>query len=269
MSKICIDDLEIVYSALKDDVLQPTKVPYHLKLLVSFILLRLYGLRAKEAATLEVEEVTFCEYDRGPDKGKKYCQLKMDFDKTHKLKFDSGGIPENYGKLKIRDNPEDVVFNAYYFMELYYGKLKVGSHTRRFMRRPIGRSNFDPLEECTWFNNLIVSQQAVCDTYRDLADIIGEGCIEFGKVTGHGGRACLVTYSLANGVTSMAVMQQTRHLNERGLQPYKRVDPYTETVFQNVLDSVFLKDGKEKKKLDSKLMKVKDCGVKKNDEDDC
>ena len=81
MSRICIDDLEIVYSGLKEESLQPKKDPHHLKLLVSFILLRLYGLGAQEAATLEVDEVTFCVYDRGPDRGKMYCQLKMDFDK--------------------------------------------------------------------------------------------------------------------------------------------------------------------------------------------
>ena len=265
MSRICIDDLEIVYSGLKDGALQPKENPFHLKLLVSFILLRLYGLRAQEAAILEVEEVSFCAYDRGPDKGKMYCQLKMDFDKTHKLKFDSGGIPENYGKLKIRDNPEDDVFNAYYFMKLYYGKLKIGSRTRRFLRRPIGRATFNPSEESTWYNNLVVSQQAVSDTYKNMAPIIGKGCSEFALVTGHGGRACLVTYSLGNGVTSRAVMQQTRHMNESGLQPYKRVDPYTDAVFQDVLDGVFLKDGDAKKKLNSKLMVMKDCERKESE----
>ena len=98
---------------------------------MSFILLRLYGLRAQEAATLEVDEVTFCSYDRGPDKGKMYCQLKMDFDKNHKLKFDSGGIPENYSKLKIRNNPEDEVLNflqssSFGLFTLLHRKLRVG-----------------------------------------------------------------------------------------------------------------------------------------------
>ena len=99
------------------------------------------------------------------------------------------------------------------------------------------------------------------DTYKQIAPIIGKGCKEFAQVTRHGGRACLVTYSLGNGVTAMAVMQQTRYMNESGLQSYKRVDPYTDAVFQDVLDGVFLKDGKAKMKSGSKLKGgKKECG---------
>ena len=173
MSAICINDLEIVYSALQDKRLQPTVNPYHLKLIISFILLRLYGLRAKEACNLEVDEVSFETYDFGPDRGKRFCQLKMDFDKTHKLKFDSPGIPKGYGKLKLRDNPEDEVFNAFYFMEFYCCKLNDGSRTRRFIRRPIGRANFDASVESVWFNNLVSSQNAITNTYRELEPLIG------------------------------------------------------------------------------------------------
>ena len=32
-------------------------------------------------------------------------------------------IPKNYGKYKLRDNPDDKVFNAYEFMRLYISKL--------------------------------------------------------------------------------------------------------------------------------------------------
>ena len=249
MSNICMNDVEIVYSALKDRKLVPREDPYHLKLLISFILLRLYGLRASEASNLEVEEVSFETYDHGPDRGRKFCQLKMDFDKTHKLKFDSPGIPKGYGKLKLRDNHEDGVFNAYYFMEFYVEKLKVDSRTRRFLRRPIGRANFDASVELVWYNSLVVSKEAVTNTYRELEPLIGEDAAEFKEITAHGGRACLVTYSLAHGVTTRALMQQTRHMNESGLTPYKRVDHCTEAVFQTVLDGVFPKgcEGNEKK----------------------
>ena len=248
MSAICINDLEIVYMAIQEKKLQPKVDPYHLKLLISFILLRLYGLRAEEAANLEVDEVSFETYDAGPDKGKRFCQLKMDFDKTHKLKFGTPGIPENYGKLKIRDNPEDGVMNAFYFMEYYCGKLKGDVRTRRFLRRPIKRANFVPSQELVWFNSLVTSQKAVSNTYRELAPIIGDAATEFEDITAHGGRACLVTYSLAHGVTARAVMQQTRHMNESGLIPYKRVDPCTQAVFQNVLDGVFAKEGESEEK---------------------
>ena len=262
MSAICINDLEIMFSALKDNVLQPTENAYHLKLVICFILLRLYGLRAQEACNLEVNEVSFEVYDHGPDRGKKFCQLKMDFDKTHKLKFDSSGVPKDYGKLKVRDNPEDDVFNAYYFMKFYCDKVNAGSRTRRFVRRPIGRANFDESVELVWYNSLVVSKEAITNTYRDLEAVIGAPAVEFKDVTAHGGRACLVTYALAHGVTTRAVMQQTRHMNESGLTPYKRVDPCTEAVFQNVLDGVFPKQmqGKEKKacgKMDDEKRNVK------------
>ena len=249
MSNICINDVEIVYSALAERKLVPRENPYHLKLLISFILLRLYGLRASEVSNLEVDEVSFETYDHGPDRGKKFCQLKMDFDKTHKLKFGTGGIPKGYGKLKIRNNEEDGVFNAYYFMEFYFGKLQVGSRTRRFLRRPIGRANFEASSESVWYNCLVVSKEAVTNTYRELQTVIGEPAATFREITAHGGRACLVTYSLAHGVTTRALMQQTRHMNESGLIPYKRVDHCTAAVFQDVLDGVFPKgiDGMEKK----------------------
>ena len=248
MSEICINDLEIVYSALQDKRLCPIENPYHLKLIICFILLRLYGLRAKEACNLEMDEVSFETYDSGPDRGKRFCQLKMDFDKTHKLKFDSPGIPKGYGKLKLRDNPEDDVFNAYHFMEYYCSKVNVGARTRRFVRRPIGRADFDASEETVWFNSLVASKNAITNTYRELEPIIGAEAVEFKDITAHGGRACLVTYSLAHGVTSRAVMQQTRHMNESGLIPYKRMDPCTEAVFQDVVDGVFAKDGEGREK---------------------
>ena len=261
MSAICINDLEIVYTAIQEKKLQPKVYPYHLKLLTSFILLRLYGLRAEEAANLEVDEVSFERYDAGPDKGKRFCQLKMDFDKTHKLKFDSPGISENYGKLKLRDNPEDGVLNAFYFMEYYCSKLKSDVRMRRFLRRPIKRANFDASQELVWFNSLVTSQKAVSNTYRELAPIIGDTAAEFLDITAHGGRACLVTYSLAHGVTARVVMQQTRHMNESGLFPYKRVDPCTQAVFQNLLDGVFAKEGESEEK---KVVVEKDDGKRKS-----
>ena len=132
MSPISINDLEIVYCALQDKRLQPTENPYHLKLVICFILLRLYGLRAQEACNLEVDEVSFETYKFGPDRGKRFCQLKMDFDKTHKLKFGTAGIPKGYGKLKVRDNPEDEVFNAFYFMNFIVVNLML-MHEREYL----------------------------------------------------------------------------------------------------------------------------------------
>ena len=50
-------------------------------------------------------------------------------------------------------------------------------------------------------------------------------------------------------------------MNESGLHPYKRVDPYTDAVFQNMLDGVFLKSDDGKKKLGSKLRMMNESDV--------
>ena len=76
--------------------------------------------------------------------------------------------------------------------------------------------------------------------YRDLGRVIGEKSFE--KVTAHGGRACLITYSLAHAVTVKAICQQTRHKNESGMQPYRRLDEHSHKIFQDVLQGVFGKE---------------------------
>lgn len=67
---------------------------------------------------------------------------------------------------------------------------------------------------------------------------------EMKKVTGHGGRACLVTYSLLHGVTSAAIMQQTGHASMQSMQPYARNSVESEKVMQDVLAGVFVKKKK-------------------------
>ena len=59
MSEICIHDVKYVYEAIRDDVLQPKEKPYHLKLVVQFILLRLFSVRSVEAAKLDLKNVNW------------------------------------------------------------------------------------------------------------------------------------------------------------------------------------------------------------------
>ena len=56
------------------------------------------------------------------------------------------------------------------------------------------------------------------EAYKEIGDILNHDGMR--KVTGHGGRACLVTYLLLNGVTSLAVRQQTGHTNLHSMMPY-------------------------------------------------
>ena len=58
---------------------------------------------------------------------------------------------------------------------------------------------------------------------------------EMQKVTGYAGRACLVTYSLLQGVTSAAIRQQTGHANVRSMAPYDRISAEAEATLQDVL----------------------------------
>ena len=50
-------------------------------------------------------------------------ELFIDITKVRKLKLGSWKIPKNYGKVKIRDNPEDKVFNAFELLQFYIKKL--------------------------------------------------------------------------------------------------------------------------------------------------
>ena len=123
MSEICVNDVEYIFKAIRDGVLCPKTDPYHLKLLMQFILLRLFALRSVEAATLDLKNVKWKKYDFGPDRGTKYVELFVDITKVRKLKLGSWKIPKNYGKVKVRDNPDDEVFNAYEMMRFYIEKL--------------------------------------------------------------------------------------------------------------------------------------------------
>ena len=71
------------------------------------------------------------------------------------------------------------------------------------MRRPIIKGSFDSKKEHVWFTKQNVGAEAVGKAYKELGDILGSDAMK--EVTGHGGRACLVTYSLLNGVTLSAV----------------------------------------------------------------
>ena len=123
MSEICVNDVEYVFEAIRDGVLCPKGDPYHLKLIVQFILIRLFALRATEAASLDLKNVKWKVYDFGPDRGTKFVELFIDITKVRKLKLGSWKIPKNYGKVKIRDNPEDKVFNAFELLQFYIKKL--------------------------------------------------------------------------------------------------------------------------------------------------
>ena len=123
MSEICLNDIDIVYDGLVDGKLQPHENPKHLRLLIMFCLLRFFGLRPHEAAFLDKKHVRWGTYKMGPDKGCRYIELYIDICKVRALKLGQWKIPQNYGKIKVRDNPEDTVLNVYYWFQFYVSKL--------------------------------------------------------------------------------------------------------------------------------------------------
>ena len=122
-SEICLHDVEYVHDAIRDGILRPDTNAYHLKLVVTFIFLRLFALRSAEVAQLTVADIKWKKYDFGPDRGSNYIEVFVDTTKVNKLKIGNWKTPPNYGKLKIRDNPDDPVFNAYFYLQLYMSKL--------------------------------------------------------------------------------------------------------------------------------------------------
>ena len=123
MSEICIDDVDLVYQGLADGKLRPYKNPFKLKLVIMFCLLRFFGLRTVEAAHLEMENVRFGEYAIGPDKGSRYVELVVDIRKVRKMKLGQWKVPKDYGRIKVRDNPDDDVFNVFHLFEFYLSKV--------------------------------------------------------------------------------------------------------------------------------------------------
>ena len=103
----------------------------------------------------------------------------------------------------------------------------------RVLRKEKTFSSFNPEKEDVWYTNLVVGREKVSQTYRELGEILGNDDLK--KVTGHGGRACLVTYSLLHGVTSAAIMAQTGHANVGSMQPYARLSVESEKFMQDVL----------------------------------
>ena len=103
----------------------------------------------------------------------------------------------------------------------------------RFLRRPIAKASFASKKDEVWYMKSVVGTDKVSQTYRDLGDILEDESMKL--VTGHGGRACLVTYSLLNGVTASAIRQQTGHANLQSMLPYDRISLDAEKVLQDCL----------------------------------
>ena len=143
--QIELEDVAIVYDAIKTGLLTPKENPYHLRLIIEFILLRLFGLRSVDVERVTVEMVEFKVYDFGIDKGRKYCQIFIPFHKSNLLKLRSKDVHPHYGKMKVRDCG-DPVFNAYELIELYCSKidLSFGKKGLRFIRHELRRRDFDP-----------------------------------------------------------------------------------------------------------------------------
>ena len=105
-SEICLHYVKYIMDALWDGVLLPRKNPFHLRLLMQFILIRFFALRGIEAAALDLRNIRWKIYNFGPDFSKHYVELNIDITKVQKLKLGSWKIPKNYGKYKLRDNPD-------------------------------------------------------------------------------------------------------------------------------------------------------------------
>ena len=86
--------------------------------------------------------------------------------------------------------------------------------------------------------------------YRHIGQILDNA--EMQLVTGHGGRACLVTYSLLRGVTSTAVMAQTGHANVLSMQPYTRLSAENEKTLQDCLAGKFRRSSNKKASMTKK-----------------
>jgi len=220
MSDINLRDLVIINDKILDGTLVPYEKPLHLKVVVIFILIRLFGFRRSDVAIITRNYVEFIEYKFGPDIGKRYCLITILFSKSNRLKLSTTGVPSWYGQVKVRDNEgEKGYFNPFRIMEFYVSKLRKNfTGDERFLKSELKRKNID-LED-VWFGRQNVGLNYITNVYRTIGDVIKDE--SFNNITSHGGRACLITSSIFNNVTPSAIISQTRHAQISSIGPYAR-----------------------------------------------
>jgi hypothetical protein len=217
-SKIVLNDVGIVNQKLKEGVLKPFENPHHLKLLVIFIFLRLLGLRKKDVYYLTTDQLTICVYDEGPDAGRRYLQVKIDFDKASQLRLGNTSVPDDYGECKLRDNPFDTDnFNAFEYAEFYLSKLTPGES--KVFKQNLRRKTLTK-ESPIWYGRQNCSEKIITNCYRSLGEVMGVP--DFSDCTSHAGRAGLITSSQLAGVAGKSICKQTRHAGIASLTPYSR-----------------------------------------------
>ena len=219
MSEINIKDLVIMNEKILDGTLKPFENPFHLKIFVIFILIRLFGFRRSDVVVITRNYVEFLVHKVGPDIGKRYCLITVPFSKTRRLKLSTTGVPAWYSQVKLRDNEDEKgYFNPFRVMEFYVSKLRKDfSVNERFLKRELKKFNVDSV----WFSKGNVGGNYITSIYRTIGDVISDE--SFAHITSHAGRACLITSSIFSNVTPLAIISQTRHANISGIGPYSRI----------------------------------------------
>ena len=107
----------------------------------------------------------------------------------------------------------------------------------RVLRKERSSNRFNPKADDVWYTNSVLGCNTIGKTYGFLGSIMENE--EMKQVTGHGGHACHVTYSLLHGITAAAIMQQTGHASVTSMQPYARMSVDSDKFMQDVLAGHF------------------------------
>ena len=238
-SEIEFNDIGLINDKIpQDGTLKPYEDPKHLKLIVIFILLRFYGFRADDAHDITMDQVTIGTYDQGPDAGRRYILIKIDFDKVKKLKLSKSTIPRDYGKCSLRENNEDDegFMDGFDILVFFFSKLQLGVGTKGKLLKQELRRDVTPKDK-HWYTRQNVGINQITNVYRTLGAIMGTD--KFDNITAHGGRICLITASLTAGVSPKAIIQQTRHATIASLSHYGQNNSVADSALQDSFASYY------------------------------
>lgn len=230
-------DMDIkVRLAIRNGILRPFEDPFHLQLLVQFILGRHCALRGEqEHHDLLHNDVrrSVCGADGVPApegfEGLTYFGVKIELDKMNDLGFDSPNCTADSSHLiTFCESPHDEDLNPTAVLDFYLSKCHTNAVS--FFARKCSSANQKAkwAAECkkdVWFgpakptsSGHAVGVQKINDNHKEFARLCG--CPEWWKHTGHGLRGLAITLSIQAGLPSADTARFARHKSIQSSRAY-------------------------------------------------
>ena len=227
---------------------------HHLINLLVFFTGRYFLLRGgKEISFLKWEQITFSEYDRGMDKGKRYVQLQIHSDKVNFLSLRNHTVKKGKLQFKLRESPDDPL--CPYRLIKYYSTLcppyqerffcNYMTATQKKERKNPKASDHHP----SWVTNpnRPIGENNMGEKTKELAHLCKFDDAQY--CTNHGNRALGIT-TLVNAPSASsnnkAILTHSRHGPAKSQEPYIHDTDIAQHRLQNALATSLSKPQSEK-----------------------